>query len=97
MNLKTTVVVNETHLPEFVHEGTDPRSRRTHHLSQSSLADLGNFSPFFYTVLAEAREQQQNAGEPFLAGIEKLIDKVFAVPKILGQEMFHEQVGKLVL
>lgn len=32
VNLQATVVVDEAHLPEFIHKGTDPGPRRTHHL-----------------------------------------------------------------
>ena len=56
-NLKTAIVVNEPELPEFVHERTDPWSRRSHHFRQSFLADLGNFGPLFYAVVAETGEQ----------------------------------------
>ena len=97
MNFKTTVVVYEAQLPELVHEGTDPRSRRAYHLSQSRLTDLRNFRSFSYTVFAEAREQQKNAGESLLTGIKKLVNKVFPISQILCQQMFDEHVREFVL
>jgi hypothetical protein len=42
MNLKATVVVNETQFAEPIHKNADPRSRGTYNLSQRLLAHLRN-------------------------------------------------------
>ena len=42
MNLKPTIVVNETQFTEPVHEKADPRARGTYDLSQRLLAHLRN-------------------------------------------------------
>ena len=44
MDCQTTVVVNETQLPESVHEEADPRPSCAHHLREGLLTDLGNYS-----------------------------------------------------
>ena len=65
---RSSGVVDETHFAEPVHEKTYPRTSRSHHGSQSFLADLRDDSfrnPFF----AEVSEQDKNAGQSLLAGI----------------------------
>ena len=52
MDLQSTVVVNETHLPESVHEKTDPRPGCADHLCESLLADLGDYG-LGHALLAE--------------------------------------------
>src|ERR1051326_4171038 len=84
-------VVNEAQLPEAVHKEADARTSCPDHLGQSFLADLGNYS-FRNAFLAKMREQQQHAGQPLFAGVEKLVDKIFLVtadqPAILRQKSF---------
>ena len=65
----SNVVVDKSELSESVHEETDSRTRRSHHLCQSLLAESGDRhlgDPFF----AELRHQQQNSRQPLFAGIE---------------------------
>lgn len=47
------VIIDESKLPEFIHEMADARTRRANHLRQSFLTDLGNDrlgSPFLTEV-----------------------------------------------
>ena len=56
VNLKSTVVVDESQLPEFVHEGIDSGASCAHHLGQNFLADFRDLSSLAYAVFAEAGE-----------------------------------------
>jgi len=58
MDLQPAVVMNETQLPESVHEEAD-RPGRAHHLREGLLTDLGKYS-LGYAFLAEVSQQQQN-------------------------------------
>jgi len=61
MNLQPApdIIVNETQLSEPVHEKADPRPGCTHHLGQSLLTDLGDYS-FGLAFFAEISKQEQN-------------------------------------
>ena len=56
VDLKLAVVANEAQLPEPVHEEIDSRARRSHHLCQRLLTDLGDRN-FGLSVLAEMSQQ----------------------------------------
>ena len=73
VDFKLTVVANEAQLPEPVHEKADPRPGCTNHLCQSLLTDFGNCN-FGFSVLPEVSQQEENTSQPFLAGIEKLVN-----------------------
>lgn len=45
-------------------------------------------------LLAEIREQQQQASQPLFAGIEELIDQVFLDAAVAGQQIGHEHFRK---
>ena len=77
MDLKAAIVVlNEAEFPEFVHEKVDSRARCSDHLRQHLLGNFGKHL-FWLGFLAIPGEQQKSAGQPFLAGVKKLIDQVF--------------------
>ena len=92
MDLKTTVVIDEAQLPEFVHEGTDSRPGGAHHLGQGLLANLRNFCSFPDAILAESSEQKKNARQPLLAGIEQVVNQVLLISNISGQQVFDKHV-----
>jgi hypothetical protein len=75
VHLTLTVVANEAHLPEPVHEEAHPRPSGAHHLGQSFLTDLGNCN-FRLSVLAEVSQQEENASQPLFAGIKKLVNQI---------------------
>jgi hypothetical protein len=91
VDLQSTVVVNEPHLSESVHEKTDPRSGCSYHLCKGLLADLGNYG-LGRTFLAEMSKQEQDPSESFFAGIKELIDQVLFVSDVPGQQMRYEQI-----
>ena len=95
VDLETAVVMNETQFPKPVHKKTDARTSRAYHLGQGLLTDLGNYR-LGYAFLAKTGEQQKDAGQPFFARIEKLINQIFFVTDVPRQQIGHEHVGKIM-
>jgi hypothetical protein len=62
------VVLNPSEAPEFVHEVGDTWARGADHFGQDLMIHCRH-----RIVLAETRQFQQDARQPFLAVIEKLI------------------------
>src|ERR1700723_4195860 len=79
--LEPAVVLDESQFLEFVHEKIDTRTRRTDHLCQSFLGYFGN-DPLGLLLLAVAGQQQEGAGQSFLAGVEKLVDQILSTPDV---------------
>ena len=76
MDLKSAIVVlNEAEFPEFVHEKVDPGARCANHFRQHLLGNFGKHL-FWLGFPAIPGEQQKSAGQPFLAGVKKLIDQI---------------------
>ena len=48
-------------------------------------------------LLAEIRQQEQQARQPFFTGVEELVDQILFNPAVAGQQIGHEQLGKLRL
>ena len=69
MNLQAGVIVDESHFPESIHGKTDPGAGGSDDLGQRLLVDLWN-DGLGLTGLSEIRQQQQDAGQPLLAGID---------------------------
>ncbi len=74
VDLDLAVVSNEAQFPELVHEQIDSRPRRANHLRQHFLRYFGKH-PLRLARRAIAREQQQSASQPFLGGVEELVDQ----------------------
>src|SRR5215213_2390716 len=91
MNLQLSIVLDETKLPKLIHEKADPRTSSADHLSQHLLRNIGDHS-FGLAFLAKIGQQQENSGQSFFAGIEKLIDKVFLNPEIARQQMMEKEL-----
>jgi hypothetical protein len=87
------VVLDETQLPELVQEVAHPRPRRTDHLRQRLLADLGR-DRLRAAFLAEIRQQQEKPGEALFAGVEQLIDQVLFHPAVAREQVKHEPFGE---
>jgi hypothetical protein len=75
VDLESAIVVNEAQFPEFIHKKIHPRARGADHFRQRLLRYFGK-RRLRLALLALAREQQKSAGQPFLAGVKKLIDQV---------------------
>jgi hypothetical protein len=86
VNLQATVIFDEAQLPKLVHEETHPGPRGPDHFGQGFLTDSRN-DELLLPVFAEAGQQQQSPSQPFLTGIEKLIDQVLLDPHIPGQQV----------
>src|SRR6267378_8501317 len=75
VDVDLAVVLDESEFPEFVHEKIDPRPRCANHFRQHLLRYSGKHL-LRLALRAIAREQQQSARQPFLAGVEELVDQV---------------------
>src|ERR1700733_15806439 len=93
MNLKPTVVVNETQFAEPVHEKADPRARGTYDLGQRLLAHLGNYQ-LGRTLLAKVGQQEQYPRQALLAGIEELVHQIFFNANVSEEHMVQKQLGE---
>jgi hypothetical protein len=96
VNLHAAVVFNEPQIAEAVHEETDPRAGRPNHFRERFLADFGDYL-FGFAFLAELRQQQENPGQPFFAGIEKLVNQILLNAGVACQKEADEYIGKRVL
>ena len=85
-------VFDEAQLLEFVQEEVHARTRRADHLGERVLGDLRDHADR-YGLLPVARQQQQRARQPFLAGVEELIDQVLFDSDVAGQHVRDESVG----
>src|SRR5712664_3121208 len=85
--------MNEAQFPEFVHENTHIGARCANHSRKHLLRYFENhlLRLGFLTV---ASEQQKSAGQPFLAGIEKLIDQILLDSDVPRKHIRHEAVGE---
>jgi hypothetical protein len=90
VDFQPLVVFNEAEGPELIHKMIDPRPRCANHLRQIFLTDFRDY-PFWFTFLAEMGQQEQNAGQASLTGVEKLIHQVLFVPDIPGKQERHEK------
>jgi hypothetical protein len=63
VNLEVTVVVNETQLPELIHEETDAWSGCSDHLRECLLID-GSNDRLRLPLLAEIRQEKEGARQP---------------------------------
>ena len=66
---RAACIVNKAEFSESIHEKADTRASSANHFGQSLLADLG-YNGLRNSILAKVGEQQQDAGQAFLAGIE---------------------------
>jgi len=89
------VIFNEAQLAEFVHEKIHARARGADHFGQHLLGNLWNYALRF-VILAVARQKQQRARQPLLAGIEKLVDQIFFNADVASQHLGNEPVGEFV-
>ena len=96
IDLEAAVVVDETELLELVHEEVHARARRADHFRQRLLRDPRQHA-MGLVRLAVARQQEQRARQPLLAGIEQLIDKVFFDAEVPSQHVADEPVRQGVL
>ena len=81
VDMDPTVVLDQAQSSEFVHKKIDPGSRRANHLRQHFLRNFGKHL-LRMAWLAIAGQEQQSAGQPFFAGVEKLIDQVLFDPNV---------------
>src|SRR6202171_5692405 len=95
VDVDLAVVLDKAQFPEFVHEKIDPRPRCANHFRQHFLRYFGEHL-LSMARRAIAREQQQSARQPFLAGVEELVYQVLLDSYDSCQRIGDEAVGELV-
>src|SRR3981081_1924857 len=95
VDVDLAVVLDEAQFPEFVHEKIDPGPRCANHFRQHLLRYSGKHL-LRLALRAIAREQQQSARQPFLAGVEELVDQVLLDSYVSRKHVSDEAVGELV-
>src|SRR6266481_3704221 len=95
VDLDLAVVLDEAQFPELVHDKIDPRPRCANHFRQHLLRYSGKHL-LRLALRAIAREQQQSARQPFLAGIEELVDQVLLDSYVSRNHISDEAVRELV-
>jgi hypothetical protein len=96
VDLEATVVFDEAHFAEFVHEEIDAGAGGANHFGQDFLGHFRNFT-MGLIFLAVTSEQEKGAGEALFAGIEKLVDEVFFDADVAGEHVGDENIGERVL
>jgi hypothetical protein len=95
VDVDLAVVFDEAQLPEFVHEKIDPWACRADHLRQHFLRYFGkDLLRLARRVIA--RQQQESARQPLLAGVKELVDQVLLDSEIACQYVGDKAVRKLV-
>ena len=95
VDVDLAVVLDEAQFPEFVHEKIDPGPCCANHFRQHLLRYSGKHL-LRMALRAIAREQQQSARQPFLAGVEELVDQVLLDSYVSRKHISDEAVGELV-
>src|SRR5260370_5114723 len=95
VDVDLAVVFDEAQLPELVHEKIDPWACRADHLRQHFLRYFGK-DLLRLARRAIAREQEESARQPLLAGVKELVDQVLLDSEVPCQYVGDEAVRKLV-
>jgi hypothetical protein len=72
-----SVVLDQPHFSECVHELTSARLRRAYHFGQRLLTQSGYRGIRYGFVFVQASELQENPSQPLLATVERLIAEIF--------------------
>ena len=72
------------------------RAGRADHLGQHFLTDFRHHV-LGLVLLAEMRELEESASQPFLAGVEELVDEIRLDAGVAGEQERNEDVGEGVL
>jgi hypothetical protein len=73
------------------------RDRVVPTISASVVCEIGGTARTGFVVLAVPRQQQERPGQPFLAGVEQLVDQVLLDPDVSCQQVGNEPIGHGVL
>ena len=90
VDLQPAVVLDEAQLPELVHEEAD-RERVVPTISASVSWLIFGTTALRPAFLAEVGQQQEDPGEPLLAGVEELVHEVFFDPDVPRQQIRRER------
>jgi hypothetical protein len=95
VDMQPAIVLNEAQFPEFIHEKVDPGACCANHFRQRLLRYFGEYL-LRLGFLSVASEQQKSPGQPFLAGVEELIDQILLDSDVSRKHISHEAVGELM-
>ena len=93
VHLEVSVIFDEAHAAEFVHEGADAGSGRADHFGEGFLANFCD-DRRRATILAEISEEQKKSRKPLLAGIEELINQIRFHTNVTREQIRHEEFGE---
>src|ERR1051325_7477462 len=96
VNLHLAVVLDEAQFSKTVHKKAYPRSRRPHHVREGLLAEFRDHRLGF-GFLSELSQQQKDARQTLLAGIEKVIDQIRLDARIAREKKRDERIGHFML
>jgi hypothetical protein len=85
MHLHVTIVFDESQSPKSIHKETHSRPGCPNHFRQHFLTDFRD-NRFWLAVLAKLGKQQEDSGQPLLAGIKKLVNQIFLNTHFAGQQ-----------
>src|ERR1051326_2827114 len=81
-----SVVLDQAHFSEFVHEVRDAGPRGAYHFGQSLVTQHGNTCILDHVMLPQPRKLQENPCEAFLTMVEKLVAKIFFQVDVTSQQ-----------
>ena len=93
VDMQPAIILNEPQFLEFIHEKIDPGTRCANHFRQRLLRYFGKHL-LRLGFLAIASEQQKSARQPFLTGVEELIDQILLDSDVPRKHISHEPVGE---
>jgi hypothetical protein len=83
---QVSVVLDESHSPELVHEVSDTRPRCSYHFRLGSRDSMWGIVASGTTSYSRRRALQENPGQPLFTVVEKLIAEIFFQPGRLHQK-----------
>ena len=95
MNVHAAAVVfNEAHLPEPIQKETDPRPGGADHFGEGFLTHFRD-KRYRFRFLTKVGHQQEEPGEAFFAGVEKMIHEVGFHANVPGKQIGEKAFGEL--
>src|SRR6266581_7918662 len=93
MNFQPAVIVDEAEFAELIHEKAHSGSCRTDDLGEGFLAHLWNYL-LGLAVFSKVSQEEQDARESFLAGVEELVHKVLFDANVAGEDVSKKEFGE---
>jgi hypothetical protein len=94
VNFQAAVIIDESQLAKFIHEGAYARPRGADNLGECFLADFC-YDRFRFPFLAKVSHQEEHPRQTLFARIEELVDQIFLDASVPSQQLRYESLGKL--